>query len=277
MAAVLFSTGGTAIKLVRFDPWQIMCVRAAISCAAMLVLIPEARRGWDARTALVGAAYGVTTMLFVLSNAFTTAAGAVFLQNTAPLFVLLLAPWLLHERATRGDLRYMAVLAVGMVLLFIGADRRFATAPNPVLGNALAALCSLTWALTLIGYRWLARQGRPIAAAAAIGSLIACLVALPLAWPFPAGRPSDWVTLAYLGIFQLALAYRFMARALPGIAALEASLILLTEPVLASLWAWGVHGETLGRAGVLGAAVILVATVVHDARGRSRAATVAQV
>ena len=117
-AAVLFSTGGTAIKLVEFGAWQIVAVRAAISCVAMLVLIPEARRGWDGRAALVGIAYGATTVLFVLSNTLTTAAGAVFLQNTSPLFVLLLAPWLLGERATASDLRYMAVLGVGMLLLF---------------------------------------------------------------------------------------------------------------------------------------------------------------
>lgn len=273
-AALLFSSGGTVIKLVGFGAWQVVTVRAAVSFIAMLVLIPEARRGWGWSSTLVGVAYAATTTLFVLSNTLTTAAGAVFIQNTSPLFVLALAPWVVHERPTRRDLEYMGVLVGGMVMLFLGGERRFATAPQPFLGNILAACCAVAWAVTLLGYRWLAIRGRPVAAAAAAGSLFAALGTLPLAWPLAAGAPRDWIALGYLGVFQLALAYRFMARALPHLQALEASLILLMEPVLASVWAWLVLGESLSPVGLMGAAIILAATLWHDARSRSRAASV---
>lgn len=267
-ASILFSTGGTAIKGVSLGGWQVLAVRAAVAAVVVWLILPEARRGFDWRTILVGAAYGATTTLFVLANKLTTAANAVFLQNTSPLFILLLAPLVLRERISRDDGVFMAVLAAGMLLFFAGIERRFATAPDPVLGNLLSVACALTWSATIIGYRWLAARQLSIGAAAVAGNALACAVALPWALPFPAGRPLDWLLLAYLGTVQLGLAYQFVARALPHVRALEASLILLMEPVLASVWAWAVHGETMAPAGIAGAGIIVGATVVHSVRGR---------
>ena len=267
-AAVLFSTGGTAIKGVSLGGWEVVALRAAVATVAVFVLLPEARRGFEWRTLLVASAYGATTTLFVLSNKLTTAASAVFLQNTSPLFILLLAPLALRERVSRGDLAFMGVLALGMLVFFTGVDARFATAPNPLLGKVLAVCSAITWSLTIVGYRWLATRGLPIGSAVIAGNLLACACALVFALPFGAVRPIDWLLLGYLGVVQLGVAYRLIARALPHVRALEASLILLMEPVLASLWAWLVLGETLGPAGVAGGVIIIGATVVHSVRAR---------
>lgn len=260
-AAVLFSTGGAAIKLAQLTGWQVLCFRAAIALVAILILIPESRRGWSRRTALVGVGYAATTTLFVLANKNTTAANTVFLQNTSPLFIVALGPWLLAERVTRRDVAYMAVLGAGMALFFAGLPGRFATAPHPLLGNALAAGSALTWALTVVGYRWLARQGVSIAAAAVAGNFLACLWSLPLALPVGPTQPGDWLTIAYLGVFQLGVAYVFLSQAIPRVTALDASLVLLIEPVLNPIWAWWLHGETLTLAALAGGAIILAATV----------------
>jgi drug/metabolite transporter (DMT)-like permease len=111
-------------------------------------------------------------------------------------------------------------------------------------------------------------QGRPIGSAVIAGSLLACANALPFALPLGAARTTDWLLVAYLGVVQLGVAYRLIARPLPHVPALEASLILLMEPVLASIWAWLAFGETLGPAGVAGATIIIGATVVHSIRAR---------
>jgi len=269
VAAVLFSTGGAAIKWCGFDAWQLAGFRAGIALITILALIPEARRGWSWRTALVGCAYAATTLLYVQANKQTTAASAIFLQSTSPLFILLLAPWLLGEHATRRDLAQMAVMGVGMVLFFFGMDRPSATAPNPALGNVLASLCAVTWAFTVIGYRWLVARGGSIATAAASGNLTASVVALILAQPLVAGRPVDWAVVVFLGVCQLGIPYVFMARAIPRLRALEVGLFLLIEPVLNPIWAWLVHGETPGPATLVGGALILGATAVRmvvDAR-----------
>lgn len=268
LAAACFSTAGAAIKWCTFGAWQVAAVRACVAMLAILALIPEARQRWSWRVALVGVGYAAAGLLFVFANKLTTAANTVFLQATNPLFVVALAPWLLHERVRAADLRFMTVLAVGLALLFVGGQRHFVTAPDPVLGNMLAAGSAVAWAFTVTGYRWLAREGStdhgPIAAAAACGNLIVFLVCLPGAFPFAASRAVDWLIVIYLGVFQLGLAYVFLSRAITRVPALEASLFLLVEPVLSPVWAWLAHGETPGPLAVLGGAVILTATALKS-------------
>ena len=113
-AAILFSSGGAAIKFCSFGAWQLAAFRAAIAMLTILVLLPESRRGWSWRTVVVGFAYAATTLLYVQANKHTTAASAIFLQSTSPLFILLLAPVLLGEHATRRDIGQMAVMGVGL-------------------------------------------------------------------------------------------------------------------------------------------------------------------
>ena len=268
LAAACFSTAGAAIKWTAFGAWQVAAVRALVAMLAILALIPEARARWSWRVPLVGVAYAAAGLLFVFANKLTTAADTVFLQATNPLFVVALAPWLLHERVRAADLRFMAVLAVGLALLFAGGQRHFVTAPDPVLGNVLAAGSAVAWAFTVTGYRWLAREGGadhgPIAAAAACGNLMVFLVCLPGALPFAVGRYVDWLIVIYLGVFQLGLAYVFLSRAITRVPALEASLCLLVEPVLSPVWAWLAHGETPGPLALLGGSVILTATALKS-------------
>ena len=267
LAATCFSTAGAAIKWCGFGAGQIAAIRALVAMLAILALIPEARHRWSGRVGLVGVAYAAAGLLFVFANKLTTAANTVFLQATNPLFVVVLAPWLLRERVRAADLAFMGVLAAGLALLFVGGQRHFTTAPDPFLGNVLAAGSAVAWAFTVTGYRWLARLGGsgadhgPIAAAAACGNLIVFLVCLPGALPFAAGRATDWLIVIYLGVFQLGLAYVFLSRAITRVPALEASLFLLVEPVLSPVWAWLAHGETPGSLAVIGGAVILTATV----------------
>jgi len=260
VAAVLFSTGGAAIKWCGFGAWQLAACRATLAMLTILVLLPEARRGWSWRTVVVGFAYAATTLLYVQANKHTTAASAIFLQAASPLFILFLAPVLLGEHATRRDIAQMAVMGAGMVLFLLGIDRPSATAPNPALGNVLAAICAVTWAFTVIGYRWIVARGSSVAAAAVAGNVTAAIVSWVMAQPLVGGRPADWAVVAYLGVCQLGIPYLFLARAVPRVRALEVGLFMLIEPVLNPIWAWLVHGETPGPATLAGGALILGAT-----------------
>jgi drug/metabolite transporter (DMT)-like permease len=268
LAAALFSTGGAAIKWCAFGALQLAAFRAAVAGLALAILVPASRRDWSWRVLLVGVAYGVTTLLFVQANKLTTAANAIFLQSTSPVFILLLAPLLLKEPVRRADLLQLAVTAAGMALFFVGTERRFVTAPNPMLGNALAAGCAVTWSFTLVGYRWLASRGTSPASAAVAGNVIACIVAVAAGLPFEPGRTADWLTVGYLGLVQLALPYVFLAYAVPRLRALEVALFLLVEPVLNPVWAWLVHGETPSGWALTGGGVILGTTIVRALSAR---------
>jgi len=262
-AALLFSTGGAAIKATTLDSWQVACFRSGAAVAAVLVLAPASRKNWTWRVPVVGLAYAATMVLFVASNKLTTSANAIFLQDTAPLYLLLFGPWLLKEAIRKSDLILMAVLALGMSMFFIGKQMPFHTAPDPARGNLVAVVSGITWALTIAGLRWLEvrEHGRQAGMdAVAAGNAIAFLACLPKALPVAHSTPIDWLTVAYLGVFQIGLAYVFLTRAVRRVPALEASLLLLAEPALNPVWTWAVHGERPNALALVGGALIIAGT-----------------
>ena len=287
-AALTFSIGGAGIKACQLTSWQVTSFRSGIAALTLLLLLPEARRGWNARAALVGVSYAATVTLFVLANKLTTSANTIFLQSTAPLYILLLSPLLLRERIHARDVFVMAVVALGMSLLFVGTERRYATAPDPFHGNVLATLSGLCWALTLMGLRWMGRHegaapgsaapATPGSAAPAvvIGNLMAFFLSLPFALPVQAARPLDWALVTGLGTIQIGIAYIFLTKGMRRVRALEASMLLLLEPVLNPVWSWLIHGEKPRAWSLVGGAIILGGTLAKtwmDSRQRGEETT----
>lgn len=261
--ALLFSTGGAAIKATSLANWQVAGFRSLVAAVALVAFLPEARRGWNWRVLPVGLAYASTLVLFVLANKLTTAANAIFLQSTAPLYLLLLGPWLLGERIRRSDLLFITPIALGMTLFFVGAESAVATAPDPARGNPLAAASGLCYAFTLAGLRWLgkhaAAESRAMAAVVA-GNLIAGVGCLPVALPVRSAGTGDVAVILYLGVFQIGLAYLCVTRAMRQVPAFEASMLLLAEPALNPVWTWVAHGERPSHWAIAGGALILAAT-----------------
>lgn len=272
LAAILFSTGGAAIKLVSFSGWQVVSLRSAIAAVAVLLLTRDSRRNWSFRTWLVSIGYAGTMILFVLATKLTTAANAIFLQSTSPLYLALLSPLLLKEPLRRRDLLFMTALGAGLSLFFLGAEPAQTTAPDPLKGNILAAASGVCWALTVLGLRWIAlseagTESGSGAASIVAGNLIAFVAGLPFALPLPEISLHDLLVIFYLGVFQLGIAYLILTRAMQEVPALEAGLLLLIEPVLNPVWAAIVHGEMPSIYAILGGGTILAATTLHVITG----------
>ncbi len=273
LTALLFSTGGAAIKAVSLGHWQVASFRSGIAAMVLLFAVRRLPR-LSAPTMLVGATYAATLVTFVTANKFTTAANSVFLQATAPLYIALLAPVLLGEHLRRRDLPVLGAIATGMLLLFAGSGEASATAPNRALGNAIGVVSGACWCGTVMGLRWLEKRdpasgGTAAGTAAITGNIVACLACLPMALPVPGLSAQDAAGLIYLGAFQVGLAYVFLTRAIRHVPAVDASLLLLLEPALSPLWAWLLHRESPGAWPLAGGALILGATVLktwRDAR-----------
>lgn len=272
-AALLFSTGGAGIKVEAFSAAQISSFRSGIAAVALLIWL-RGRLQWSAPALAIGLIHATTLTLFVAATKATTAANAIFLQSTAPLFVLVAAPVLLREPFRRRDLVHMAALAAGLLLCLAGQSDSGLTAPDPATGNLFALLSSLTWGATLMSLRAVERRGthQGVGLAAVVtGNTVACLVALPWALPLPTASATDWATVFSLGLFQIGLAYLCLTAALRHLSALEVSLLLLIEPVLNPFWTWLARGEVPAAATLAGGALIVSATTamaVLDGRGR---------
>jgi len=269
MAAMLFSTAGVVVKATTLTSWQVAGFRSALAAVVLLLVARfPLRPTW--RTLAVGLVIAVTFVSFIVANKLTTAAHAVFLQAAAPVYLVLLGPWLLHERVHARDIPFLCVVMAGLGLLFAASVTPSATAPNPALGNIIGAASGVTWALVLVGVRLVSRaEGLNGAMAATFyGNVLAFLMCVPFAFPVAGAGPIDWAVIAYLGCFQLALAYVLLTRGIGKLPALEAALLLLLEPALNPVWTFLVHGETPGILGVIGGGLVLTATTARALRAQ---------
>jgi drug/metabolite transporter (DMT)-like permease len=258
-AAVLFSTGGAAIKAMDLTPWQIASFRSGTAALAVVLFISEARTGWNTRMLPAAGAYSGTLLTFALSTRLTTAANAIFLQSTAPLYLLVIGPLWLKERLRRRDLLFAAAVGAGLILLMARTEPATATAPDPATGNILGASSGVFWALTVASLRWLGRSGGSSLTSIAAGNLLAFLIALPAALPVARISAHDVGVLLYIGVIQIGLAYVCLTRALRHVQAFEAAAVLLVEPALNPVWAWALHDEHPGPLALAGGTVILAA------------------
>jgi drug/metabolite transporter (DMT)-like permease len=251
-AGVLWSTAGAAIKSSGLDALQIAGARSLVAGLFIFLTVREARARPDRKVLLVACAYAGTVVLFVIATKLTTAANAIFIQDTAPLWVLVTSPWLLGERPSRGELLAIPIFGAGLGLFFM--DELTA---GQTRGNLVALASGVAFGLCIVGLRVLRERGP---AALVWGNAIAAAATLPFWGRGPSATALDVAILLYLGIFQLGLAYLCFSRGVIGTPAIEAALLVLIEPVLNPIWTFLIAGERMGPWAVAGGAVVLAAT-----------------
>jgi len=251
-AAVLWSTAGAAVKLSNLSAWQLASGRSLVAALVLALAFPAGRRLPSRRGLAVSVAYAATVVLFILANKLTTSANAIFLQDTAPLYVLLLSPLLLGERPSRDELMAVPVFLLGLVLFFFDELK-----PGQMVGNVVALGSGAAFALTILGMRAAHSEG---ASVLVWGNVLAGVSVLVPALGGPAPRPVDLGILVFLGVFQLGMAYALFQWGLRSIPAVEASLLILLEPVLNPVWTFLLAGEQPGPWALVGGGIILLAT-----------------
>jgi len=204
-------------------------------------------------------AYASTVVLFVIANKLTTAANAILLQYTAPIYVALFSPWFLGERASRRDWLILLVMMGGMVLFFLDD-----LSLDGYLGNlvALGSGISFAW-LTLFLRRQ--KDGFPLPSLL-LGNLLAGLIGLPFMFQSMPST-SSWIGLLLLGVVQLGLPYILYALALRRVTAVEGILIPMLEPVLNPIWVFLLMGERPSPWAIVGGTVILGAVIFRARSG----------
>jgi drug/metabolite transporter (DMT)-like permease len=250
IAALLWSLAGVLIKGIE---WPALAVSGGRGIIAALFLVATTRGlkfTWSRVQIGAAVAYASCTVTFVIANKLTTAANAILLQYTAPIWVALLGAWLLHEKPSRADWWAMFA-ALGGMCLFFADELKWVS----VLGNLVGTFSGISFAVCVM----LLRKQKDGSAVESIilGNLLAFTIGLPAIVTAPALPASGWLLLLLLGVVQLGLSYRFYAQAIKHVTALEAVIIPVVEPILNPLWVLLFFGERPGRLALIGGTLVL--------------------
>lgn len=257
LAALCWSLGGVLIKSIDWHPMAIAGARSAIAIPLMLACIGPPRFTFS-RAQIGGAvAYAATVVLFVFATRMTTAANAIFLQYTVPIYVAVIGHWYLGERASRIDWLVIAMALGGIGLFFFDH-----LTVSGFWGNIVALGSGLAFACVALFLRK-EKAASPVTSII-LGNIIVALAGAPFLFQSPLGQGDGW-RLLLLGTLQLGLPYVLYATAIKHVTALEATLIPLLEPVLNPLWVMLTLGERPGPWAIFGAALVLGAVLARGA------------
>ncbi len=263
VTAILWSTSGVLIKIMDWQPLAILAGRSLFASVVFLIYLRRVPTRFNRWQLLAAGMFILTQFLFITSTKLTTAANSIFLQYTAPIYVMLLAYWWLGEKPSRTDWFAMLVIFLGLTLFF--GDQ---LSTEGFYGNLLAILSGVTSAVMMVAFR-AQKNGDP-----AESNLIAFLVTAAFGLPFVLKETwtvNSWLILAFLGIVQIGFAFIFFSKGIKHIPALEANLIGTLEPVLNPIWVFLFYGERMGRFALFGGLVVL-SGVILSAVGSARAA-----
>ncbi|MCM3903831.1 MAG: DMT family transporter [Pyrinomonadaceae bacterium] len=259
-AAIIWSTGGLFIKWTSLSGLELSFGRSLLAAITVAIFTRREGFGINRVTVLASLLYAALLLLFVLATKETTAANAIFLQYTAPLYVLILEPLFYQEKFRRRDLLTVIACVIGMSLFFVGKLR-----PQDVTGNLLALASGLCFAFYFLLLRHSSARTVNRASSVIYGNLLVVLLCAPAGLAvLPNLNRFDALAVLYLGVVQIGVAYTLftlgMAR---GIRSLDAGIVGYIEPVLNPIWVFLVLGERPSKWALIGGAIIISAVVVH--------------
>jgi drug/metabolite transporter (DMT)-like permease len=260
-AAILWSTGGLFIKATSLSAFELSFGRSLLAAITIAIVTRREGFGLNRVSAITSILYAALLILFVLATKLTTAANAIFLQYTAPAYVLILEPLFYKERFRRRDLITVAACIGGMVLFFVGKLR-----PQDVNGNLLALGSGVCFALFFLLLRHSKARNVNRASSAIYGNLIVVLICAPAF--FGAARRGisapDIARISYLGVIQIGFAYLLFTLAMArGLRSLDASIVGYVEPVLNPVWVFLFIGERPSGWAMIGGAIIIASVIAH--------------
>ncbi len=260
IAAILWSTAGLFIKWIDWSPIAIAGLRSGIAGFIILIYWRVHYKGFpplpDKQKWFGAINYVVLVMLFISSNKLTTAANAILLQFTAPVWVMILAFFFLKEPIRKKDLLTVVIVFSGMALFFLGN-----LGSGGMLGNFLAILSGVAMAIMVVSLKGV-QTGSPLEIVF-WGNLLTFLIASP-SYLNVHVTPSSILGILLLGIFQLGISYIFYAKGIQKVTALEGILITVLEPLLNPVWVFLFNGEKPTLYALIGGLVVMSSVLHHS-------------
>lgn len=255
-AALLWSTGGLFIKLISLDAYQLSFYRSIFSALTFVLLFRKKVLVFNLPVFLNGIFYAGILILFVVATKLTTAANAIFLQYTAPIYVLIFEPLLLKTKLKAVNVISVFIAFLGITLFFVGE-----ISPSHLEGNLVALLSGICFAAFLIGIRKSSEEFR--VPAIFWGNIFIPVLCFNSVYPEFNISLENFLMVVYLGIFQIGLAYAIFTYSIKRIEGIEAALIAMIEPVMNPIWVYLGYGEKPSPFAILGGIIILATITIR--------------
>jgi len=247
-AALIWSTGGIGIKWLSEPPLKIAFYRSATAALALFVIFRPRTWRWTPAFLIGIGSYAACLTTYVFATKWTSAANAIFLVYTAPLYVALLSSWVLHEPIRRGD--WLTLL---LALLGLGCFCVEQLTLAGWVGNLCALGSGLATAWLVVCLRKATAAPLPILV---LANLLVAIAGLPFL-DVATLAPVHWGILLVAGVGQLGVSTVLYGKAIPHVRAIEAIMIPIMEPVLNPLWVWLLVGEVPSGWALLGGTMVV--------------------
>jgi drug/metabolite transporter, DME family len=260
IAVLMWSTGGVLIKLTSLDAYQVTFFRSLLAAITVLLLTHRSGLKVNFFGAVTCVIYATLLFLFVWATKHTTAANAIFLQYTAPIYILIFAPFIIGEKFHWRDLTTIIFCIAGMSLFFVGKLEL-----SDYWGNFAALGSGIFLGLYIMLLRHPRANDLNPVIAVIYGNLLLAIVTLPSGLAIiPTISPRDLLLVSALGVFQIGLSYMlFIKGVTAGTRPLDASIIGFFEPILNPVWVYLFYGEQPSNWAVLGGLVIVATVAAH--------------
>lgn len=257
LCACLWSISGIFIKWISWSPFLIAGGRSLISAAVLGLFMTVSRIGIQVCRSSIcaGISLGVSFLCFVSANKLTTAANAIVLQYTSPIFILIISALFLHQQIKKREAAVVCAAAAGILLFFLDQ-----LSPGNIAGNLLGILAGLFLSIMFILIGLAGNNDSIRMSGILFAHIFTALVGIPVGAVFTASISTREICLILiLGIFQLGIPYILYAIAAKDCSPLACSLIGMLEPLLNPVWVFLFDGESPGPFALAGAAIVIAA------------------
>jgi len=261
-AALLWSTGGLFIKVITLDAYQISFYRSGIAAITIIIISlvkkVDLKFEFDTISILCSLSYAFILILFVIATKMTTAANAIFLQFTAPIYLLILEPIFLKTKFERKNVIALVFCFAGMILFFFGKLDL-----SNIQGNLFAIGSGICFALFSLFLKWKKQIHKTESTIIYIitGNILVCLFCLPIISDRLLVDSTQLIYLLFMGIFQIGISYIIFNEGIKYISATESMIIAMLEAILNPIWVFIGVGEVPTVYAIIGSLIILLAIV----------------
>ncbi len=258
LSAVLFSIGGLCVKMIPWSAVAINGARSLISVVILLIYAKAARHRLRFNPVILAGAVCtfITNLFFSMATKMTTAANAIVLEFTMPVFIILFSWLFFRQRPKKLDTVTCLAVFAGIICFFIDG-----LSAGNIPGNIVGLISGMTYA----GMFMLNGSTKGDAfSSVIIGQSISVLAGIPFYFKETDFSLVPLVYILLLGVLQTGIAYIFFCRGIGKTGPVAAALVSGIEPILNPVWVAVVSGEMISAVSVAGAVIVIAAVVAYN-------------